>query len=237
MEYYQFMGFGNNGWGRDMLAAAGVSVAVALCGFVFGLIFGCLGAFASLSRARAFRLAASSYTTALRGIPDLLVIYLLYFGSSSVLSMVGELFGSRGFVGAPAFLTGALSLGILSGAYQTHVLRGAVLSLNKGEIEAGRACGMSSLLLFRRIVLPQAARYALPGVGNVWQLVLKESALISVIGLAELMRQAQVGSGSTNQPFSFYLTAAALYLLITFVSGQAFRIAEARGARGLRRSI
>lgn len=95
---------------------------------------------------------------------------------------------------------------------------------------------MGSFLLFRRIVLPQAARYALPGVGNVWQLVLKESALISVIGLVELMRQAQVGSGSTRQPFSFYLTAAALYLSITFVSGQAFRLAEARSMRGLRRA-
>lgn len=96
---------------------------------------------------------------------------------------------------------------------------------------------MGSFLLFRRIVLPQAARYALPGVGNVWQLVLKESALISVIGLVELMRQAQVGSGSTRQTFSFYLTAAALYLSITFVSGQAFRLAEARSMRGLRRGV
>jgi len=237
MDYVQLMGFGPDGWGRDMLWATGVTVAVALCGFAIGLGFGCLGAAASFSGTRALRAVASGYTTALRGIPDLLVIYLFYFGSSSVIAGVATFFGASGFVGAPTFLVGALAIGVVSGAYQTQVLRGAVLALNKGEIEAGRAYGMGSFLLFRRIVLPQAARYALPGVGNVWQLVLKESALISVIGLVELMRQAQVGSGSTRQPFSFYLTAAALYLGITFVSGLAFRMAEVRSMRGLRRGV
>ncbi|WP_222308125.1 ABC transporter permease [Rhizobium leguminosarum] len=237
MEYFQLMGFGPDGWGSDMLKATAMTVAVAFCGFATGLVFGCLGAAASFSNSRILQTAASSYTTVLRGIPDLLVIYLFYFGSSSVISGVASFFGSGGFVSAPAFLTGALAVGVVSGAYQTQVLRGAVLALNTGEVEAGRSYGMGSFLLFRRIILPQAARYALPGVGNVWQLVLKESALISVIGLVELMRQAQVGSGSTRQPFSFYLTAAALYLLITFISGQAFRLAEVRSMRGLRRGV
>ncbi|WP_250995652.1 ABC transporter permease [Agrobacterium vitis] len=237
MDYFQLMGFGPDGWGYEMLKATGRTVAVAFSGFAIGLVFGCLGAAASFSSSRALQATASAYTTALRGIPDLLIIYLFYFGSSSVISGVASLFGSSGFVGAPSFLIGALAIGVVSGAYQTQVLRGAVLALHKGEVEAGRAYGMGSFLLFRRIVLPQAARYALPGVGNVWQLVLKESALISVIGLVELMRQAQVGSGSTRQPFSFYLTAAALYLSITFVSGQAFRLAEARSMRGLRRGV
>jgi len=174
------MGFGPDGWGNDMLRATGMTVAVAFCGFLIGLAFGCLGAAASFSRSRALQMAASGYTTALRGIPDLFVIYLFYFGSSSVISAIASLFGSNGFVGAPAFLTGALAIGVVSGAYQTQVLRGAVLALNKGEIEAGRAYGMGSFLLFRQIVLPQATRYALPGVGNVWQLVLKESALMSL---------------------------------------------------------
>jgi len=237
MDYFQLMGFGPEGWGWDMLRATGMTVAVALSGFAVGLIFGCLGAAACFSKSFALRLAASAYSTALRGIPDLLVIYLFYFGSSSVISGVAVFFGSEGFVGAPAFLTGALAIGVVSGAYQTQVLRGAVLALNKGEIEAARACGMGRFLLFRRIAVPQAARYALPGVGNVWQLVLKESALISIIGLVELMRQAQVGAGSTRQPFSFFLTAALLYLLVTLASGQAFRLAEARAMRGLRRGI
>jgi octopine/nopaline transport system permease protein len=237
VDYLRLMGFGPDGWGYSMLAAAGMTVAVALCGFLIGAVLGCLGAAASFSRFRALQVLAGAYTTILRGVPDLLVIYLFYFGSSSLISAVSALSGAEGFVGAPAFLTGALAIGVVSGAYQMQVFRGAVLALSPGEIEAGRAYGMPPLLLFRRIVLPQAARFAIPGTGNVWQLVLKESALISVIGLVELMRQAQIGAGSTRQPFSFYLTAAALYLLITFASGQGFRLAERRAMRGIRRGV
>lgn len=235
-NYVQLMGFGENGWGFDMLKAAGVTVAVALCGFFLGCILGCIAAAAKFSRLAVFRYSAECYTTILRGIPDLLVIYLFYFGASSLITSIGALFVSDGFVSAPVFLIGALAIGVVSGAYQTEVFRGAILALNKGEIEAAKAYGMSSFLRFRRIILPQAARFAIPGVGNVWQLVLKESALISVIGLVELMRQAQIGSGSTRQPFSFFLTAAALYLLITFVSGLIFRAAEKRAMRGIRKA-
>ncbi|MFK4825419.1 ABC transporter permease [Paenochrobactrum sp. BZR 588] len=230
------MGFGENGWGFDMLKATGVTIAVALSGFFIGSILGCLGAAAKFSGFRALRYSGEFYTTVLRGIPDLLVIYLFYFGSSALITSIGSLFAVEGFISAPIFLIGALAIGIVSGAYQTEVFRGAILALNKGEIEAAKAYGMSSFLCFRRIILPQAARFAIPGIGNVWQLVLKESALISVIGLVELMRQAQIGSGSTRQPFSFFLTAAALYLLITFVSGLIFRSAEKRAMRGIRRA-
>ena len=235
MQYFQLMGFGPDGWGRDMLAAAGMTIGVSIVGFVDGVLFGCCGAAAKLSRFGSLRWTAEVYTTVFRGVPDLLVIYLFYFGSSSLITSVASMFGAQGFVGAPAFLTGALAIGVVSGAYQTQVFIGAVEALPRGEIEAARAYGMSSFLLFRRVVLPQAIRFAIPGVANVWQLVLKESALISVVGLIELMRQAQIGAGSTRQPFSFFLTAAALYLLITFVSGIGFHALEKRAMRGVRR--
>lgn len=235
MQYFQLMGFGPDGWGRDMLAAAGMTIGVSIVGFVAGVLFGCCGAAAKLSRFGSLRWTAEVYTTVFRGVPDLLVIYLFYFGSSSLITSVASMFGAQGFVGAPAFLTGALAIGVVSGAYQTQVFIGAVEALPRGEIEAARAYGMSSFLLFRRVVLPQAIRFAIPGVANVWQLVLKESALISVVGLIELMRQAQIGAGSTRQPFSFFLTAAALYLLITFVSGIGFHALEKRAMRGVRR--
>lgn len=235
MQYFQLMGCGPDGWGRDMLAAAGMTIGVSIVGFVAGVLFGCCGAAAKLSRFGSLRWTAEVYTTVFRGVPDLLVIYLFYFGSSSLITSVASMFGAQGFVGAPAFLTGALAIGVVSGAYQTQVFIGAVEALPRGEIEAARAYGMSSFLLFRRVVLPQAIRFAIPGVANVWQLVLKESALISVVGLIELMRQAQIGAGSTRQPFSFFLTAAALYLLITFVSGIGFQALEKRAMRGVRR--
>jgi octopine/nopaline transport system permease protein len=237
MTYFEIIGFGQGGWGLDLLKATAMTIAVAAAGFFCGLLLGSLGAAAKLSRSSLLRAAAEIYTTVFRGVPNLLVIYLLYFGGSYALSSVATLFGANGFVGTPTFLTGAVAIGVVSGAYQTEVLRGAYLSLNRGEIEAAQAVGMAPMLAFRRIILPQAARFAIPGLGNVWQSVLKQSALISVIGLVELMRQAQVGAGSTRRPFDFYLTAGALYLLITVVTDAAFRTAERRAMRGIRRAL
>lgn len=234
--YFDLMGFTDSGWGFDMLRATAVTLAVALAGFGLGSLFGMLSAAASLSPVSSLRHLADGYTTVLRGVPDLLVIYLFYFGGSTVVTDIGRLFGAEGFVSAPVFLTGAMAIGVVSGAYQSEVFRGAVLALSRGEIEAAKAYGMGPFLRFRRIILPQATRFAIPGLGNVWQLVLKESALISVVGLVELMRQAQIGAGSTRKPFTFFLTAGVLYLLISHASGAAFRAAEARAMRGIRRA-
>jgi octopine/nopaline transport system permease protein len=237
MSYFELMGFGPKGWGWPMLMAAGMTVAVASCGFLAGSVIGSLIAWAKLSRSIVARVFGDSYTTVLRGIPDLLVIYLFYFGGSALLSGIGQLFGgSGGFIGVPAFAVGALAIGVISAAYQAEVFRGAYTALARGELEAARSVGMHTMLMFRRIVAPQVLRYAIPGLGNVWQLALKESALISVTGLVELLRQSQIGSGSTYKPFYFYLTAALLYLVITTVSTWGFQRAEDYSMRGLRRA-
>lgn len=233
MTWVELMGFGPRGWGGAMLAAAGTTLLVAVLGFALGAVFGTLAAAAKLSRSRVLRVVGDAYTTVLRGVPDLLVVYLLYFGGSAALTAVARSFGAQGFVGVPALATGALALGIVSGAYQAEVYRGAFLAVSRGELEAGRAAGMSGPLMFRRIIVPQVLRFAVPGLGNVWQLVLKESALISVTGLVELLRMSQIGAGSTREPFPFYLAAAALYLVITTVSTAIFARLEARGRRGL----
>jgi octopine/nopaline transport system permease protein len=236
MSYFELMGFGPNGWGPAMLTAAAMTLAVASCGFLVGSVIGSLAAWAKLSDSLIARGVADAYTTVLRGIPDLLVIYLFYFGGSAVLSKIAGLFGGSGFVGVPAFATGAAAIGIVSGAYQAEVFRGAYTALARGELEAARAVGMHRTLMFRRIVAPQVLRYAIPGLGNVWQLALKESALISVTGLVELLRQSAIGAGSTRQPFSFYFTAAMLYLVITTVSTWGFQRAEDYSMRGIRRA-
>ncbi|WP_438646713.1 ABC transporter permease [Salinarimonas soli] len=236
LGFFEIMGFGPRGWGAAMLLAALMTVGVSVCGFLAGAVIGTGVAAMKLSRSRIARVVADTYTTVLRGVPDLLVIYLFYFGGSLALSAVGRWFGADGFIGLPAFATGAIAIGVVSGAYQAEVLRGAYQALSRGELEAARAVGMSRGLMFRRIVAPQVLRYAIPGLGNVWQLVLKESALISVTGLVELLRQSQIGSGSTRQPFTFFLTAAALYLVITTVSTYAFQWAETRSMRGVRRA-
>jgi octopine/nopaline transport system permease protein len=234
--FFELLGFGPNGWAMAMLTAAAMTIAVAVTGFVSGAVVGTLGAWAKLAGGKLVRGLADGYTTVLRGIPDLLVIYLFYFGSSAVLTPLGRLFGASGFISLPGFLAGALAIAVVSGAYHTEVFRGAYRAVPGGEIEAAVAAGMPRLLMVRRILAPLVLRYALPGLGNVWQLVLKESALISVTGLVEILRQAQIGAGSTRQPFTFFLAAAVLYLAISSVSGWMLQRAELRFSRGLRRA-
>jgi octopine/nopaline transport system permease protein len=229
-------GFGAEGWGRPLLWAALMTIGVSAAAFALGLVFGLLGAWAKLSGSSVARGAASTYTTVLRGVPDLLVVYLFYFGGSAGLSAIGHLFGAEGFIGLPGFAVGAIAVGIVSGAYQTEVLRGAYRAIPRGELEAARAVGMGRALMLRRIIIPQALRTALPGMGNVWQSVLKESALISVTGLVEIMRQVQVGAQVTRRPFDFYVCGAVLYLVLTTVSGALFRVTELRVGRGMRRA-
>lgn len=234
-SYFALIGFGAAGWGKALLLATAMTCAVAVTGFLTGSAIGALIAWAKLSNSFALRGIGTAYTTVLRGIPDLLVIYLFYFGGSAALGTIAGFFGADGFVGMPAFLTGMLAIGVVSGAYQAEVLRGAFLATPRGEIEAAKAVGMNNWTAFRRIVAPLVLRLALPGLGNSWQLVLKETALISVTGLVELLRQSQIAAGSTRRPFEFYLTAILLYLVITWFSTMLFRHAEARTMLGLRR--
>ena len=175
------------------------------------------------------------YTTIVRGIPELLVIYLLFFGGSSAVMSIAKLFGYNGYIELNAFVIGSIAVGAISGAYSTEVIRGAFLAIPRGQIDAAISVGMNKFLIFVRILIPQILRYALPGLGNVWQLTLKDTALIMVTGLVEIMRQAHVASGSTYAPFTFYVTAALLYLILTTVSNTIFNSAENWANKGVRR--
>ena len=224
-------GFSAKGWGGQLLLAVGMTLAVTLAAMAIGLVLGALVAWAKLSSRWAIRAVGTAYTTVFRGVPELLVIYFIYFGGSSAMTVIGSAFGVQGFLGLPSFFAGALAVGVISGAYQAEVYRGAFQSVGRGEIEAARAIGMPGWLRFRRILVPQILRFALPGLGNVWQLSLKDSALISVTGLAELMRTSEVGARSTHQFFAFYIAGGGLYLLVTALSGGAFGSAESRFGR------
>jgi octopine/nopaline transport system permease protein len=189
-----------------------------------------------LSTNRLIRAIGNTYTTIVRGIPELLVIYLLYFGfNNAVMSIANSLFGYNQYIELPVFLIAALAVGIISGAYSTEVIRGAFLVVPKGQIEAAKSVGMSRFLVFYRVLIPQVMRYALPGLGNVWQLTLKDTALIMVTGLVEIMRQAHIASGSTYAPFTFYVSAAMLYLVLTTVSSRALNSAENWANKGVKR--
>jgi octopine/nopaline transport system permease protein len=233
MSTLELLGFGSTGWGALLLVAAGVTLAVTAVALAIGAVLGTIVAAAKLSSNVVFVTLGSIYTTVFRGVPELLIIYLIYFGGSSAVTAVGQALGYDGFLGLPSFLAGALAVGIISGSYQAEVFRGAYLAVAKGELEAASAIGMNRALRLRRIIMPQVLRYALPGLGNVWQLSLKDSALISVTGLAELMRTSQVAAGSTRQYFLFFIVGGALYLVLTSLSDQVFNRAERRANRSM----
>lgn len=219
-----------------MLRGALMTMAVAACAYVLGIAIGAVLAAFKLSDRIYLRVFADAYTTVIRGIPELLVIYLVFYGGGELLRYIANgVFAYDGYIDPPLFITGMVCIGISAGAYSTEVIRGAVLAVPSGQLEAALAIGMSRRQRLQRILIPQVLRYALPGLGNVWQLTLKETSLISVIGLVEIMRQAAVASGSTKEPFTFYLFAAALYLGLTMISNQGFNYTERWANRGVRR--
>ncbi len=230
------LGFGAKGWGLALLAGALMTLLVSLAGLLVGSVLGSLVAWSKLSGNGVAGAVGNTYAAIFRGVPELLVVYFVYFGSSALLTALGNGIGIEGFIGVPSFAAGALAVGIISGAYQAEVFRGAYLAILPGELEAARAVGMGRWLMFRRIIAPQVLRFAVPGLGNLWQVALKDSSLISVTGLAELMRISQVAAGSTRQPFVFYLAGGALYLVLTSFSNRVFDAAEVRATRGMRRA-
>lgn len=230
------LSWGASGWGDEMVMGAVMTFSVSLAAFALGIVLGIAGAALKLSRYMVLRLVADLYTTIVRGIPELLIIYLVFFGGGLLLSKINALiFGGQGFVDLPLFVTGMICIGFSSGAYSAEVIRGAMLAVPSGQIEAAKAVGMSPAILTMRVLVPQVTRLALPGMGNIWQLTLKHTALISVIGFVEIMRQSAVAAGSTREPFTFYSVAGLLFLLLTALSGRVFARAERWAEKGVRR--
>ena len=224
--------FGETGWGDELLIATlmtlAVSVTAMLIGFVFALIFTPL----KLSKNKFLNLIANFYTTVIRGVPELLVIYLFFFGGSSAIMFVASIFGYNDYIEINAFLTGAFSIGIISGAYSTEVFRGAIQSIDKGQFEASNVLGFNKVTSFFKIILPQMLRLSIPNLSNVWQITLKDTSLISVTGLVEIMRQSYIAAGSTRDPLLFYTVAAVLYLMLTFLSMKFINKMEIKYNRG-----
>ncbi|MEN3930591.1 ABC transporter permease subunit [Microvirga sp. W0021] len=237
MYHYSFLEMisFSTGYGKPLLIGVAMTICLAVAGFFIGAFIGIFGAWAKLSGGYIARSVADAYTTVLRAIPELLVIFLFYYGGTAAISALGKFLNVEGTLGFPGFLAGSLAIGICAGAQHTEVFRGAFNAVHKGEIEAALACGMSRFTRFRRIIMPLTLRHALPGLGNVWQIVLKESALVSAVGIIELMRQTQLAAGSTGMPFNFYMLAAAAYLGISTISGFLLQLSERRLSRGVRR--
>ena len=230
------LAFGDQGWGDDLAAGAFLTLRIAVSALGLGLLIGLGVAGMKLSGSAFARALANGYTTAIRGVPELLTLFLIYYGAQYAVQAVFSLFGARGPAEINGFWSGVVALSFVFGAYAGEVFRGAFLAIPPGQAEAARAIGMSRALTFRRVLLPQVWRHALPGLGNLWLVLVKDTSLVSVIALEELLRRTYVAVGVTKQPFLFYGVACLIYLAITSISSLILAWAEARAARGLRRA-
>ncbi len=228
-----------HGYGPSILKGAVLTIEVALLSLLLALILGLLGASAKLSDNRVLRATATVYTTVVRGVPDLVLMLLIFFGAQIIANQftqwLNSQFGSRLYIDINAFVAGVTTIGFIFGAYMTETFRGAYMAVPKGQIEAGVAYGMSSWQLFRRIMFPQMMRFALPGIGNNWMVLLKTTALVSVIGLADMVRLAKEASGAVHEPFKFFIPVAGIYLLITLFSDLLIRYLHRKYSVGVAR--
>lgn len=206
------------GYGPQLLQGLFITLAVAVSALIVGLVLAIAGALGELSRRRWIRVLTVSMTGFIRGLPELLVLFGIYFGGSALLTH----FTGRD-VQINAFIAGVVALGIIFAAYGAQTLRGAFLAIPAGQQESGQALGLSSQRIFIHILLPQAWRYAIPGLSNLWLVLLKDSALVSLLGLSDVLNKAQLAASATHQPFKFYMIAAFIFLILTTLSQVSLR--------------
>ena len=224
--------FGDAGWGDEFLIATIMTLLVSILSMGLGLFLAIITVWAKIIQNRITRFIASFYTTVIRGVPELLVIYLIFFGGNAVVMSIAKVFGYNKYIELNALTIATIAIAVISATYSSEVLRASYLAISKGQLEAARALGMNKFSIFFKVISPQVIRHALPGIGNVWQITLKDTSLISVTGLVEIMRQSYIAAGSTRDPLFFYSFAAVLYLLLTYVSMKLINKLEVKYSRG-----
>jgi His/Glu/Gln/Arg/opine family amino acid ABC transporter permease subunit len=224
-----------HGYLPAILGGLASTLSVAAVSLLVACLFGMLGAAAKLSDSRVLRGAAAVYTTLIRGLPELVLLLLIFYGGQIAINALADRWG-WGYIDIDPFLAGTLTLGFIFGAYLTETFRGAILAIPRGQIEAGHAFGLKPLTVLRRITLPQMVRHAIPGFANNWLVMVKATALISIIGLDDMVHRANLASSATNQPFTFFAAIAAIYLAVTTVSILALGALERRFSLGVRRA-
>ncbi|MBU2706962.1 ABC transporter permease [Zooshikella marina] len=226
---------GLHGYEASLVSGAWITLQVALWSLLISVILGILTALAKLSKTLPLRVIGTLYTTVIRGIPDLVLMLLIFYGGQMLVNVVAESVGYEEYIDVNPFIAGVLTIGFIFGAYMAETFRGAIMAVDQGQLEAGKAYGMSSWMIFRRILFPQMMRHALPGFGNNWLVLLKTTALVAIIGLEDMVRKAQLASGSTQEPFTFYFAVCLIFLLYTTVSILLLNWAERHFSASVRR--
>jgi arginine/ornithine transport system permease protein len=223
-----------HGYLPAILEGLASTLVVAASSLAVACAFGLAGAVAKLSASRTARVAADVYTTLIRGLPELVLMLFIFYGGQIVLNQVAEAQG-WGYIDVPPFAAGVLTIGFIFGAYLTETFRGAILAIPKGQVEAAAAYGLPRAKVLRRIVLPQMVRHAIPGFSNNWLVMVKATALVSIIGLDDMVHRANLAAAATREPFTFYAAIALIYLAVTTVSIIVLSQVEKRFSLGVRR--
>ena len=213
-----------------------VTIGLALSSLLLSVICGLTGAFLKLSKSRSMQKVGNAYTTLVRGVPDLVLMMLLFYGGQQMINDFGYWTGWWDYIDINQFISGVFTLGFIFGAYMTETFRGAILAIPAGQIEAAIACGMNPTMIFRRVTWPQMVRFALPSFTNNWLVLIKSTALVSVIGLHDLVWNAFSAGRSVRQLFTFMFAVLIVYLLITATSDVALRWLDRKYSAGVRRA-
>ncbi|MBI1170741.1 ABC transporter permease subunit [bacterium] len=229
----ELLGFGDCGWGATLVWGLGNSIVIALGAYALGFVIGIGGAFGKLYGGPILKDLLATYTTLVRAVPELVLILILYYAFTGLLNQALLAWGFGRVVVSP-ILTGIAVLGVVQGAYQTEVIRGGILAVPAGQIEAARAMGMPPGLMARRITLPLMTVSALPGLANLWLNATKDTALLAVIGFTELTKATAQASASTKAFFVFYPAAMVLYMCISLTSTFLIHRIEKWARRGQR---
>jgi His/Glu/Gln/Arg/opine family amino acid ABC transporter permease subunit len=224
-----------HGYLPAILGGLGVTLRVAAMSLAIACLFGLAGAVAKQSDSRIARAVADVYTTLIRGLPELVLMLAIFYGGQTAVNRLADSMG-WGYIDIDPFIAGTLTMGFISGAYLTETFRGAILAVPRGQTEAGLAFGMSPARVLWRITLPQMVRHAIPGFANNWLVMVKATALVSIIGLDDMVHRAGLAAASTREPFTFYGAIAVIYLIITSVSILALHALDRRFSLGVRKA-
>ncbi|MGE8064158.1 ABC transporter permease [Pseudomonas sp. NPDC089569] len=229
-------GFSLKGFGPLLLQGSWMTVKLSFLCLLVSVGLGLIGASAKLSGSALLRMPAQAYTTLIRGVPDLVLMLLIFYSLQTWLTNLTEAM-DWGYIEIDPFSAGVITLGFIYGAYFTETFRGAILAVPRGQMEAATAYGLTRAQRFRLVVFPQMMRFALPGIGNNWMVILKATALVSIIGLADLVKVAQDAGKSSYQLFFFLVLAALIYLVVTTVSNYVLRRLEIFYSAGTREAV
>ncbi|MBD8254127.1 ABC transporter permease [Pseudomonas fluorescens] len=229
-------GFSLKGFGPLLLQGTWMTIKLSFLCLLLSVVLGLVGASAKLSRSALLRVPAQAYTTLIRGVPDLVLMLLIFYSLQTWLTQLTSALGWD-YIEINPFSAGVITLGFIYGAYFTETFRGAILAVPRGQMEAATAYGLTRAQRFRLVLFPQMMRFALPGIGNNWMVILKATALVSIIGLADLVKVAQDAGKTTYQLFFFLVLAALIYLVITTASNYVLRRLEILYAAGTREAV